>query len=187
MFGLVAAFATVAAQAAYVDWQYEGKGTADWGTSKTEAANGYTAYLLTAANWDSIKDGLKDQSTIAERRLTPPRSSLKRALVRGRLMFSQLRKVLSQTTSDWITVGCEVPSFWFYTMPSARRMKYSAVKYRNVSSSVSWMNGSTSSRAFCQSSRAIVFFSSSRTHSSDVFRRCPTHGPFWSIADDNNS
>ena len=65
MFGLVAAFATVAAQAAYVDWQYEGKGTADWGTSKTEAANGYTAYLLTAANWDSIKDGLKDQSTIA--------------------------------------------------------------------------------------------------------------------------
>ena len=176
MFGLVAAFATVAAQAAYVDWQYEGKGTADWGTSKTEAANGYTAYLLTAAN-----------CTIAERRLTPPRSSLKRALVRGRLMFSQLRKVLSQTTSDWITVGCEVPSFWFYTMPSARRMKYSAVKYRNVSSSVSWMNGSTSSRAFCQSSRAIVFFSSSRTHSSDVFRRCPAHGPFWSIADDNNA
>ena len=65
MFGLVAAIATVAAQAAYVDWQYDGKGTADWGTSKTEAANGYTAYLLTAANWDSIKENVKDESTIA--------------------------------------------------------------------------------------------------------------------------
>ena len=69
MFGLVAAIATVAAQAAYIDWQYEGKGTADWGSSKDTAANGYTAYLLTAANWDSIKDDVKDQSTIAGKAL----------------------------------------------------------------------------------------------------------------------
>ena len=65
VFGLVAILATVAAQAAYLDWQYETKGATDWGTSKTSAANGYTAYLLTAANWDSIKDSAAGASDIA--------------------------------------------------------------------------------------------------------------------------
>ena len=65
VFGLVAVLATVAAQAAYVDWQYETFGTANWGNSKTDAANGYTAYLLTAANWDSIKDSVSGTSAIA--------------------------------------------------------------------------------------------------------------------------
>ena len=61
VFGLVAVLATVAAQAAYVDWQYQGsnaKNDHSWGTSLTEAANGYTAYLLTAAAYDGIKGSI---------------------------------------------------------------------------------------------------------------------------------
>ena len=68
MFGLVAVLATVAAQAAYVDWQYQGtnaKNDTSWGDSTTTAANGYTAYLLTAAAWDSIKATAADASDIA--------------------------------------------------------------------------------------------------------------------------
>ena len=59
MVALFAVCAAVAAQAAYVDWQYEGKNAKNdysWGTSTTEAANGYTAYLLTEAAWNGFKD-----------------------------------------------------------------------------------------------------------------------------------
>ncbi len=70
--GLFAVCAAVAAQAAYVDWQYQGANAKDdtsWGTSKTEAANGYTAYLLTAAKWDEIKDNVTGASDIAGKAL----------------------------------------------------------------------------------------------------------------------
>ena len=61
MIGLFAVCAAVAAQAAYVDWQYEGanaKNDTSWGTSTSAAANGYTAYLLTAAAYDGIKTSM---------------------------------------------------------------------------------------------------------------------------------
>ena len=70
--GLFAVCAAVSAQAAYVDWQYEGsnaKNDTSWGTSTSEAANGYTAYLLTAAAWDSIKTTATGQSDIASKAL----------------------------------------------------------------------------------------------------------------------
>ncbi len=66
--GLFAVCAAVAAQAAYVDWQYEGanaKNDTSWGTSTSTAANGYTAYLLTAAAWNGIKDSVSGASDIA--------------------------------------------------------------------------------------------------------------------------
>ena len=59
MVALFAVCAAVAAQAAFVDWQYQGmnaKNDYSWGTSTTEAANGYTAYLLTEAAWNGFKD-----------------------------------------------------------------------------------------------------------------------------------
>lgn len=56
MFALCAA---VAAQAAYVDWQYSVKeaksGGADW-------TSGHTAYLLTSAAWDGIKDNVTESA-----------------------------------------------------------------------------------------------------------------------------
>ena len=66
--GLFAVCAAVAAQAAYVDWQYQGmneKNDTSWGDSTTAAANGYSAYLLTAAGWDSIKTTAAGESDIA--------------------------------------------------------------------------------------------------------------------------
>ena len=70
--GLVAVCAAVAAQAAYVDWQYEGKNAKNdtsWGDSTSAAANGLSAYLLTAADWTSIKDTAKAESDIAGKAL----------------------------------------------------------------------------------------------------------------------
>ncbi len=70
--GLFAVCAAVAAQAAYVDWQYEGanaKNDTSWGTSTSTAANGYTAYLLTAAAWNGIKDSVSGASDIAAKAL----------------------------------------------------------------------------------------------------------------------
>ena len=70
--GLVAVCAAVAAQAAYVDWQYEGKNAKNdtsWGVSTTTAANGLSAYLLTAADWTSIKDTATWESDIAGKAL----------------------------------------------------------------------------------------------------------------------
>ena len=70
--GLVAVCAAVAAQAAYVDWQYEGKNAKNdtsWGDSTSAAANGLSAYLLTAADWTSIKDTAKGESEIAAKAL----------------------------------------------------------------------------------------------------------------------
>ena len=55
LFMLAAVVAAVSAQAAYVDWQYvvsEPKsGGVDW-------KSGHTAYFLTAAAWDGIKDNV---------------------------------------------------------------------------------------------------------------------------------
>ena len=89
--GLFAVCAAVAAQAAYVDWQYEGtnaKNDTSWGTSKTDAANGYTAYLLTAANWDSIKTTAAGQSDIAAK-----------ATDSSTLIFEQTKKSVSYYTT----------------------------------------------------------------------------------------
>ena len=66
MIGLFAVCAAVAAQAAYVDWQYQGtnaKNDTSWGTATDTAANGYTAYLLTAAAWNGLSS--KTQAGIA--------------------------------------------------------------------------------------------------------------------------
>ena len=51
LFMIAAVVAAVSAQAAYVDWQYtvsEGSGGTDW-------RSGYTAYLLTAADWTALQ------------------------------------------------------------------------------------------------------------------------------------
>ena len=66
MIGLFAVCAAVVAQAAYVDWQYQGtnaKNDYSWGEDNSVAANGYTAYLLTAAAWDGLTE--KTQAGIA--------------------------------------------------------------------------------------------------------------------------
>ena len=66
--GLFAVCAAVVAQAAYVDWQYQGTNAKDdtsWGTSTSTAANGYSAYLLTATAWNGIKDTAANAGDIA--------------------------------------------------------------------------------------------------------------------------
>ena len=55
---LFAICAAVAAQAAYVDWQYsvsESKGGTEW-------SSGYTAYLVTSSAWDGIKDSVTESA-----------------------------------------------------------------------------------------------------------------------------
>ena len=61
--GMFALCAAVAAQAAYVDWQYK---MTDKKTGGTDYSSGYTAYLLTSAAWDGIKDSF-DQTTLASK------------------------------------------------------------------------------------------------------------------------
>ncbi len=56
--GMIALCAAVAAQAAYVDWQYsvsEAKTGTDW-------SSGYTAYLVEASAWDGIKDSVTESA-----------------------------------------------------------------------------------------------------------------------------
>ena len=53
LFMLAAVVAAVSAQAAYVDWEYA---VQEQKTGGTDWTSGHTAYLLTAAAWNGIKD-----------------------------------------------------------------------------------------------------------------------------------
>ena len=53
--GMIALCAAVAAQAAYIDWQYSTKEAYQAGT---DWSSGYTAYLIEASAWNEIKDNV---------------------------------------------------------------------------------------------------------------------------------
>ncbi len=55
MFVLGAMIAAMSASAAYVDWQYS---VSEPKTGGSDWSSGYTAYLVTSANWDTIKDNV---------------------------------------------------------------------------------------------------------------------------------
>ena len=59
LFMLAAVLAAVSAQAAYVDWQYSVSEAKSGGTDWT---SGHTAYFLTAAAWDGIKDNVTTEA-----------------------------------------------------------------------------------------------------------------------------
>ncbi len=55
MFTLAALVAVATTHAAYVDWQYS---VSELKTGGEDWRSGYTAYLVTSANWDTIKDNV---------------------------------------------------------------------------------------------------------------------------------
>ncbi len=57
--GMIALCAAVAAQAAYVDWQYS---VTEQKTGGTDWRSGHTAYLLTESAWNGIKDSVTESA-----------------------------------------------------------------------------------------------------------------------------
>ena len=126
MIGLFAVCAAVAAQAAYVDWQYA---VSEAKTGGTDWTSGHTAYLLTEAAWtglaqktaDGIASAALDSSTFYQQ------SSTKSAVVYSTgASKASIRQVTGDTgkyyviltSGDGYNVAVDGASITAYTDPS---------------------------------------------------------------------